>query len=364
MAAVFGYSEPLRILCTRDLQISIKESFHAELKEAISAHLFLINHYDVGVDYLRGRNGTEFIFRGLRHNIANIKSMAQIDLCIIEEAEEVPEVSWRDLEPTIRAEKSEIWVIWNPRSEESPVDKRFRQSRPPRCLVESVNYHDNPWFPSVLEEQRKHSLSVMPPEVYAHIWDGDYLMSGDAQIFKGKWRVEAFQTPANVERFFYGADWGFSQDPTAITRSFIKDGCLYIDYEAGGIGIEIDELPAVFRSIPGADRWPIKADGARPETISAMKRHGFNISAARKWSGSVEDGIAYMRNFRQIIVHPRCRQTANEFRLYSYKVDRLTGDVLPIIVDANNHYCDSIRYSLDGYIKPGHRGQISLSVDI
>lgn len=94
MAAIWGYAEPLRVLCTRDLQVSIKESFHAELKAAIASEPWLGGHYDVGVDFLRGRNGTEFLFRGLRNNVASVKSTAKIDLTIVEEAEDVPEASW------------------------------------------------------------------------------------------------------------------------------------------------------------------------------------------------------------------------------------------------------------------------------
>ena len=96
MAAIWGQEEPIRILCTRELQVSIKDSFHRELRDAIGRIPWLEGHYDVGVDYLRGRNGTEFIFRGLRHNTSSIKSLAGIDLTIVEEAEDVPEQSWLD----------------------------------------------------------------------------------------------------------------------------------------------------------------------------------------------------------------------------------------------------------------------------
>src|SRR5690625_459581 len=125
MAALRGYERPMRILCTREFQISIRESFYAEIKRTIQSHKFLETFYDVGESFIRGANGTEFIFRGLRHNISSIKSMAAVDLCIVEEAEEVPERSWIDLIPTIRAPKSEIWVVWNPREDGSPVDRRF-----------------------------------------------------------------------------------------------------------------------------------------------------------------------------------------------------------------------------------------------
>ena len=72
---------------------------------------------------------------------------------------------------------------------------------------------------------------------------------------------------------------------------------------------------------------------------------------APKWQGSVDDGIRYLRSFRDIVIHPRCKQTINEARLYSYKVDRLTGDVLPVLVDANNHYIDALRYAVSPMIK-------------
>jgi phage terminase large subunit len=135
IAAVFGYCEPLRILCVRELQSSIKESFYAEIKEAIASISWLAAAYDVGENYIRGYNGTEFLFKGLRHNISSVKSTANIDICIIEEAEDVPEYAWIDLEPTIRAPKSEIWVIWNRKIDGSPVDERFIKNCPPRAAI-------------------------------------------------------------------------------------------------------------------------------------------------------------------------------------------------------------------------------------
>ncbi len=139
MAAIWGYAEPLRILCTREFQASIRESFHAELRAAIAQVPWLDQSYDVGVDYLRGHNGTEFLFRGLRRNMQSIRSLANIDLCIVEEAEDVPEQAWRDLIPTIRPENSEIWAIWNPRTEGSPVDNRFVQNPPDDALIAELN---------------------------------------------------------------------------------------------------------------------------------------------------------------------------------------------------------------------------------
>jgi len=353
MAAIWGLVEPLRILCTRELQDSIKESFHAELKNAIASEPWLESHYDVGVDYLRGRNGTEFIFKGLRHNIGGIKSMAQIDLCIIEEAEDVPEASWQALEPTIRAPKSEIWVIWNPRIDGSPVDTRFVKHTPPRSKIVELNYQDNPMFPDVLEEQRLHQLKTLDPETYAHIWNGAYLKRSKASIFSRNWRVDDFEANSSWDGPYIGLDFGFAQDPTACVKAWISGNTLYIDHEAGDTGLELDHTAQfLINKVPGVADHAIRADNARPESISYLKRHGLRrVVACEKGKGSVEDGIAFIKSFDEVIIHTRCVKTREEFTNYSYKVDRLTGDVLPVIVDAWNHYIDALRYALEPIMK-------------
>lgn len=349
MCAIWGYSERLRILCTRELQDSIKESFHTELKRAIESEQWLAAHYDVGIDYLRGRNGTEFIFKGLRHNIGSIKSTAGIDLCIVEEAEDVPEHSWEALEPTIRAPGSEIWVIWNPKRKGSPVDTRLRLNPPPRSLVVPMNYHDNPWFPPELEEKRIHDRRVMLPEKYAHIWEGEYLENSDAQIFRNKWRVDSFEPGKKWDGPYFGLDFGFSQDPTAAVKCWINDRKLMIEKECGGIGVELDDTAKMILSaMPEAAKHVMRGDSSRPESISHIKRKGIpQLTAAQKGKGSVEDGIEFIRSFDEVVIHPSCEQCATEFRLYSYKTDRHTGDVLTDIVDDNNHYIDALRYALE-----------------
>ncbi|MBK1484926.1 PBSX family phage terminase large subunit, partial [Enterobacter hormaechei] len=145
-------------------------------------------------------------------------------------------------------------------------------------------------------------------------------------------------------------------DPNTLVRSFILHNRLYIEYEAYGQQTELDHMPELYDTIPGARDWPIKADSARPETISYLKRQGFNISAAEKWQGSVEDGIAHLRGFDEIIIHPRCKNVAREARMWSYKTDRITGEVLPKLADGDEHTWDAIRYSLDGHIKRKQQG--------
>lgn len=185
---------------------------------------------------------------------------------------------------------------------------------------------------------------------YDHEYMGLAVGRADAVIFNGKWEEKEFETPKDA-RFFFGADWGHAASPTFITRSFEKDGCLYIDYESVAYGADLEDLEALFDAIPGARSWPIKADHSRPETISFVRRRGFNIAGAEKWEGCVEDGIAHLRGFKRIYIHPRCKQLIQAFALYCYKVDRITKDVLPIIVKKHDHGPDALRYSLDGYIQ-------------
>jgi len=143
-------------------------------------------------------------------------------------------------------------------------------------------------------------------------------------------------------------DFGFAQDPTVAGEQWVHDGALYIRRECGKVGLELDETAQfVMDAIPGIEREAIRADSARPESISYLKRHGLpRMEGVKKWQGSVEDGVEFIKSFERVVIHPDCPATAREFRLYSYKVDRLSGDIRPVIVDANNHYIDQMRYAL------------------
>lgn len=346
---VKALEKKIRVLCARQLQTSIKDSVHKLLCDRIHAHK-LTMWFDITQQSIRCKNGSEFIFKGIHNNVNEIKSMEGIDICWVEEAQSVSSESWDILIPTIRKEDSEIWVGFNPDKEDDATYQKFVVHPPEDCLSVLVNYEDNPWFPDVLRREMDYCRSISEAD-YEHIWLGKTRVQTDAQIFQGRYVVEAFPDAPVGTRFFHGADWGFAQDPTTLVRAFIKDDCLYIDQECYGVGVELDETPQLFEHIATSRTFPIKADCARPETISFMKRRGFNITPAKKWQGSVEDGLAVLKSFRKIIIHPRCKHAADEFRLYSYKIDKINGDILPIIEDKNNHIIDALRYALDGYIK-------------
>lgn len=369
MAAVWGVVEPLRFLCTREIQASIKDSFHAELKAAIASEPWLEAAYDVGVDYLRSKiNGTEFLFKGLYRNLTSVKSTANIDVTIVEEAEDVSEDAWVALEATVlRKPKSELWPIWNPKIEGSPTDLRFRgpeAANDPRYRIVELNHDDNPWFPDGLKRLMETQRKTFDAGKFAWIWRGDYLKNDESKIFAGRWEEGLRQVTDDWHGPYHGIDWGFSQDPTAGVRCWISpdETEIYIDAEGGKVGLDLDDTAKFLKGrIPGIERHEVIADSARPEAISHLAKRVTQqgnvkidclpwIEGAVKGPGSVEDGLEHLKTYR-IIVHPACPEIQNEFKRYSYKVDRLTGEVLTTIVDKYNHYIDALRYALEKVMK-------------
>lgn len=344
------------MLCARELQTSIADSVHKLLKDQISA-MQLDPFFEVTQKTIISKTtGSEIIFKGIRNNVQEIKSTEGIDLCWVEEAQSVSKDSWDLLIPTIRKADSEIWISFNPDLEEDATVQYFIKEPRADSIVQQVSWEDNKHFPDVLEQERRYLLKK-DPIAYQHVWEGGFRKISDAIIFKNRVEYDSFLPPEKV-RYFHGVDWGFANDPFACIRFYIHDECLFIEREVFGYGVEIDEIPALLdNSMPGIRNWPIKADNARPESISYVRRRGFMIDAAEKWKGSVEDGIAHLKAFKKIIIHERCKQMGQEARLYSYKVDKKQLDsngqpvVLPIIVDAHNHGWDAIRYGLDGYIQ-------------
>lgn len=174
---------PLRILCTREVQKSIKDSVHKLLSDQIQA-LGLGQFYEVLETAIRGKNGSEFAFAGLAtHTIESIKSFEGCDIVWIEEGQVVSSRSLEVLIPTIRKPNSEIWVTMNPVLDTDASYIRFVSQPPPDCVSVQVNYSDNPWFPDVLEAERLHSKSTMKVEEYNHIWEGACKPAVDGAIY-------------------------------------------------------------------------------------------------------------------------------------------------------------------------------------
>lgn len=350
-----GYNEVRRVLCAREFQNSISESVHKLLSEQIEA-MGLQHHYTVTDKKIVGKNGTEFIFKGVKSNTESIKSMQGITDLWLEEAQTVSQDSWDVLIPTIRAEGSEIWVTFNPLNDDDPTYTKFvNEDHTPKTykglLCLEVNWRDNPWFPDVLKDEKDYLFEV-DPDLAMHVWEGRCKKFSDAQIFKGKWRVADFEIQPQWEGPYLGADWGFSVDPTVLIESYIdfENMVLYVSAEAYGEHVELDDIPELFDKIPTSRQRVSRGDNSRPETISHLKRKGFPIEACQKWKGCVEDGIEKIRSFREIVIHVNCPNMANEARLYSFKTDRLTNEVTTKIIDADNHCWDALRYALEPII--------------
>ncbi len=360
----------LRVLCTRELQVSIKDSVHKLLSDQIEADPWLSIVYDVQKTSIRNIiTGSEFIFAGVKNNVKSIKSMEGIDICWVEEAENVSDYSWQVIIPTIRKPGSEIWVSFNPDEETDPTSRRFIKNTPPGAIVVHIGWQDNPWFPEELRQEKDY-LYATDPEAAEHVWGGGFRKNSAAQIMRGKYRVEAFTPEPDWDGPYFGADFGFSVDPSTLVKLFIHDNKLYICEEAYGHGIETDELPAfygggtvngkTFVGVTGSKKRPIRADSARPETISYLQRHEYgNVIGASKWQGSVEDGIAFIRSFECVIIHPRCKHAQEEARLYSYKVDRLTKEPTTDVEDKHNHIWDAVRYALEPLLKQRTMGMLN-----
>lgn len=352
--------QKLRILCAREMQSSLRDSVHQLLRDQIE--LMKLDGFIVTDREIRHLNGSLFLFEGLRHNATKIKSLEGIDICWVEEAERISKESWSILIPTIRKAGSEIWVTFNPDQERDSTYMRFILQPPKDTWSVKVGWEDNPWLTEELRAEKEYMYAT-DPEGADHVWGGNIRKHSAAQILKDKWVVQEFTIrydadgnplDAGWEGPYCGMDFGFGTDPYAAIKCWVNDHVLYVEHEAYKHGLDIDATPNfLIDTIPGFQRYTSRADSARPDSISYLQRHDIpRVIGAKKGPGSVEDGIAHLRSYKQIIIHPRCRHTVDECKLYSYKVDERSGDVLPVIVDKHNHLIDSLRYALEPLIKP------------
>lgn len=336
-----------RSVCVREIQKSLNQSVKRLLETKIQ-NMNAGAYFEVQDVVIKSKKADgAIIFQGMQNHTADsIKSLEGYDCAWVEEAQSLSQSSLDLLRPTIRKPDSELWFTWNPRQQNDPVDFLLRGPTPPKdATVLKVNFHDNPWFPDVLRDEMEYDKR-RDPDKYQHVWMGSYLTNSNSRVFKN-WIVDDFEAPPDaIHRL--GADWGFAVDPTTLVRCHIIGRKLYIDHEAYMVGCEIVNTPELFMQVPEAEKWPIVADSARPETISHMRKNGFpKILPAVKGARSVEEGVEFLRS-HDIVVHPRCQHVIDELSLYAYKTDPGTGAVLPVLEDRDNHAIDALRYALEG----------------
>ena len=336
-------------VCIREIQKSLNQSVKKLLESKIES-LGVGGLFEVQESVIKSVHGGLIIFQGMQNHTADsIKSLEGFDIAWVEEAQSLSQRSLDLLRPTIRKPGSELWFTWNPENADDPVDLLLRgDNPPPDAIVIEANYMDNPWLPDVLLKEMQYDMN-RDIDKYRHVWLGEYKQNSEARVFKN-WKIKQFEAPIGTI-FRLGADWGFANDPTVLIRCYLMGNTMFIDYEAVMVGCEIVNTPDLFRRVPDSEKWFITADSSRPETISHMRKNGFpKINPAEKGKGSIEDGVEFLKSF-DIIVHPRCVNVIQELTRYSYKTDPMTGNILPIFEDKNNHTIDAIRYACEGVRK-------------
>ena len=370
----------IRALCMREVQNSITDSSHQELVDEIDRRKLKNTQFAVTDRRIRSKVSKGFaMFTGLLRNLASIKGKAGLGLGWCDEAENVSLLSWDVVQPTLRKDGSELYITFNPRYEEDPTWTEFVQPylskmvdgiyEDDNILVIDCNWRDNPWFTEKLRAM-KDLMKERDIDRHNWIWEGQFNKKSDVQVFGGKWVVEEFEPNEEWAGPYFGADFGFSQDPATLTKSWIDDktDTLYIEAELYKTGVELDDYPkfyagkegateeeletwdsamdAAWPGIDGAKKYQIMADEARPDIISYLVRKGFKIKGATKGPGSIEKGVTFIRSFSRIVIHTRCKYMKAEASLYRHKQDKLTENVLPDIIDKDNHLWDALRYSL------------------
>lgn len=350
-----GSAKTLRILCAREIQKSITDSVHRLLCDQV-ASMGLSGFYDPQQTTIKGANGTQFIFAGLRHNINNIKSLEGADIVWVEEAQTVSKASWEKLIPTVRKPGSQIIVTFNPELDTDETYVRFVKNTPPGATVVKVDWRDNPWFPPELEVERLH-LKATDPDAYLNIYDGHCRVTLDGAIYAKEIReaTEAgritkvpYERSKPVHTFW---DLGRADKTSIWFAQIVGFEFRVIDYyENSGQALAhyLKELQG--RAYVYGDNWlPHDANNellASQRTIAQqMRGAGFVVRITPKTK--VADGINAARGLFPNLYFDadNCADGLNHMRRYRYDVDPETGQFSkePLHDDAS-HAADAFRY--------------------
>ena len=352
---ILGSANPLRILCAREIQKSIKESVHQLLKDRISV-LKLEAFYEVLETEIRGKNGTLILFAGLKHNIHNIKSKEGVDICWVEEAQTVSKTSWETLIPTLRKEGSEIWVSFNPELETDETYSRFVKTKRDNAVVVEINWYDNPWFPDVLRDE-KDFLRETDYDAYLTVWEGKCRQWLDGAIYANEIRLATTenrftQVPYDTSKPV-NTYWDLGEaDMTAIwfvQRVGLQWRVLdYYENSGQKIAHYLKELQA--RPYLYDTHWlPHDAENetiGSPRTVAQQIREsGARVSIVPK--GSIVNGINAARTIFDAcwFDETKCADGINCLRHYQYAVDPDTNQRSKVpLHNWASHGADAFRY--------------------
>lgn len=341
----------LQCVCIRRFRSSLTNSVLLLLKNKVAA-LGWDEYFEVQQTQIKRKGGRGFIaFIGMQdHNATSIKGYEGFGIAWVDEAAEIDQYSLDLLIPTLRSEGAETWFTWNPDQDSDPVDAFFRQEPiPSNSIVRGISFKDNPFLTETSKDDEQRDLAS-DPEKHSWIWLGGYNTKSDAVVFAGKWRVGEVDT-TRWDGPYYGADWGFANDPTAAVEIWASGNQIYISRESYAYRLETDRIAQRWRQdIPGMEDHVIRADSARPESISLVSRNGFpQLTACEKWKNCAEDGVDWLRGY-EILVNSSCENMQTELKRYRYKQNK-GGDVLAQLMDSDNHLIDSVRYGCQPLIR-------------
>ncbi len=353
---ILGAKSPLRILCAREFQASIKDSVHKLLCDQIEA-LGLLPFYEITQTSIRGFNGTEFAFIGLKNNPTNIKSFEGVDICWVEEAQTVSRLSWNILIPTIRKQNSEIWVSFNPDLETDETYQRFVVKPPRDCIVMRINWSDNPWFPETLRLE-KDALKERDLNAYNQVWEGMCRRSVDGAIFGNE--MQQAENDGRLTKVPYDptkpvhavCDLGWSDATAWWFVQFIGMETRLIRYFEGSQRTmtsylaQLQTFGYVYDTIwlpHDAENKTLAAAGRTIEEI--VRGAGFKTSVMPRVP--VVDSINAARTIFPNLWFDRenCADGLNCLRHYRYEVDPETGQFSKSpLHDQYSHGADAFRY--------------------
>jgi phage terminase large subunit len=368
MTAVRGYQLGKagiggQILCGREHLNSLDESSMEEIKVAIRSVPWLLDYYELGEKYIRSKDGRiNYVFAGLRRNVDSLKSKARILLAWVDEAETVSETAWSKLLPTIREENSECWVTWNPESKHSATHHRFRVNTPDNSKIVECNWSDNPWFPNVLDAQRREDLEKRPDN-YEHIWEGQFLTFTEGAYYAvemREMRAKGRITTVDYERILpVVTAWDLGMgDSTAIWfAQYHGTECRLIDYyEMTGVGLDhyarvLQEKGYVYGEHILPHDVRVRELGTGKSRFEVLQSLGLNnISIAPQLT--VDDGIQATRSLlsRAWIDEQRCEPGIEALQQYHREFDEnnKTWKSRPAH-DWSSHCADALRYMAVGY---------------
>jgi phage terminase large subunit len=353
---ILGAKKPLRILCAREFQTSIKDSVHKLLGDQI-VDLGLQSFYEITERAIRGANGTEFFFTGLKNNPTNIKSFEGVDICWCEEAQSISRMSWKILIPTIRKPGSEIWVSFNPELETDETYQRFVIHPPQDAILIKINYWDNPWFPEVLRMEME-SLKALDHEAYMQVWEGVCRQTIDGAIFaKEMMRAEAEEritkVPYDASKPVHAiCDLGWSDATAWWLVQFVGMETRLIRYFEGSQRTitsylaELQSFGYVYDTI-----W--LPHDAQNKTLAAAGRSIEDIVRGAGFKTRVLERVPTIDSINAArTVFPNCyfdRENCadglNCLRHYRYEVDPETGNFSKMpLHDRYSHGADAFRY--------------------